>query len=163
MRPRPLAFSVCVFSLVVLGGCRRKDSPQIATLSPSPSSSAVTRPFHDLREVPGTVFDVSFTPATVRIDVSSWRLSLKSISSDGSVFVFDNPEDRIQSLTAGSVLFLENLSVRKVVATAVQDGHVAIKTRPAGIPDLIQNGTIRWKIPVKFGSLYARSPSAEGG
>jgi hypothetical protein len=161
MTPRTLPFSVCVFSLVVLGSCQRKESQQTASPTPAlaSSSTSATRPFHDLREIPGTVFDVSYTPATVRVDESSWRRSLKSISSDGSVFVFDNPEDRIKSLAAGGILFLENLSVRKVVTTATQEGHFALKTTPAGIPDLIQNGKIQWKVPVKFGSLYARGPS----
>lgn len=160
MTPRTLPLFACVF-LLVLGGCQRKESQQTANSTPgrASSSSSATRPFHDLREIPGTVFDVSYTPATVRINEASWHSSLKSISSDGTVFVFDNPEDRIKSLGAGSVLFLENLSVRKVVATSTQDGHFAVKTKPAGIPDLVQNGKIQWKVPLKFGSLYARGPS----
>jgi hypothetical protein len=105
MTPRTLPLSACLFSLVVLGGCQRNSQQSAtATHGAASSSSSATRPFHDLREVPGTVFNVSYTPATVRVDERSWRASLKSVSSDGTVFVFDNPEDRIKSLAADNVL-----------------------------------------------------------
>jgi len=119
------------------------------------SSAAVALPYRDLREVPGTVFDVSYTPQTVRVSESAWRSSLKSVSSDGNVFVFDNPDAAISSLREGSTMFLENLAVRSVRATATQDGHFAVNTDRAGITDLVQNGTIHWKVPVSFSATQA--------
>ena len=129
--------------------------PQRQTPSSATYSTSLAHPFKDLRDVPGTIFDVSYTPQTVRIDESSWRTSLKSISSDGNVLVFDNPDAKISSLHEGSTLVLENLAVRSVLATATQDGHFVVNTDRAGLTDLIQNGAIRWKVPIHFGAEQA--------
>jgi outer membrane protein OmpA-like peptidoglycan-associated protein len=74
----------------------------------------------DLRDLPGTVFDVTYTPETVRIDESSWRASLASVSSDGNVLVFDQPDAKVSSLREGSTMFLENLAVRQDVESLSQ-------------------------------------------
>jgi hypothetical protein len=152
----PLLLS-CALAFFLLSSCSKKDEGSAE--SGNPSAVLASKPFHDLRDLPGTVFDVAYTPETVRIDESSWKSTLKSVSSDGTVFVFDNPDSKITSLAAGQVLFLENLSVRKVVATATHDGHFAVKTERAGITDLIQKGQIKWNVPVKFSSLYAAAPA----
>lgn len=157
MKPMRLPFVLlCALALLSLSACSKKEAPS-ATVGESSSSASATKPFRDLRDLPGTVFDVSYTPETVRIDESSWKGSLKSISSDGTVFVFDNPEAKIASLSPGQVLFLENLSVRKVLATATYENHFVVNTERAGLTDLIQKGTIQWSVPIKFSSLYASS------
>ena len=121
----------------------------------APHGAAVAHPYRDLREIPGTVFDVTYTPQTVRVSESAWRASLKSVSSDGNAFVFDSPDSAISSLHEGSVMFLENLAVRIVLATATQDGHFVVNTDRAGITDLVQNGMIHWKVPVRFAAAQA--------
>jgi len=146
-----LSFTSC--SKSKSGGARSGEQPQSASLAPE--SAPVAHPYKDLRDVPGTVFDVSYTPQTVRIGESAWRSSLKSVSSDGNVFVFDNPDAAISSLQEGSTMFLENLAVRAVLATATQDGHFVVNTDRAGITDLIHNGTVHWKVPVSFGAEQA--------
>ena len=122
-------------------------SKSAAGQSQSASAAPVAHPYKDLRDVPGTVFDVSYTPETVRVDESSWRASLKSVSSDGNVFVFDNSDAKLSSLHQGSIMFLENLAVRSVLSTATRDGHFVVNTDRAGITDLIQNGTIHSEGP----------------
>jgi hypothetical protein len=153
--------AACALIVFTFTSCSKPKSaaeqqpPQRPAPSAAGSSAAMARPFKDLRDVPGTVFDVSYTPQTVRIDESSWRASLKSVSSDGNVLVFDNPDAKISSLHQGSVLFLENLAVRAVLAAATQDGHFVVNTERAGITDLIQNGTVHWKAPINFGAELA--------
>ena len=164
----------CVLTAVAACSCSRSKSSSAPSSQPSSSSefhaqtsggsnSALVAGFRDLRELPGTVFDVSFTPQTVRIDQASWRASLKSVSSDGNLFVFDNPDPKILSLHEGSTMFLENLAVRTVLATTTQDGHFAVNTERAGITDLIQNGRIAWNVPINFGARRAHSspPSSD--
>jgi len=163
---RSLLVAVSFLAVVSFNSCSKSNSTSEPSASqqkqqPSPPHSAgVTRPFRDLRELPGTFFDVSYTPQTVRIDESTWRSSLKSVSSDGNVFVFDNPDAKISSLREGSTMFLENLAVRVVLATATQEGHFVINTERAGITDLIQNGTIHWNVPISFNSLQASNEKA---
>src|SRR6185295_5590992 len=74
-----LSFTSC--SKSKSGEARSGEQPPSA--SPAPGSALVAHPFKDLRDVRGTVFDVSYTPQTVRIGESAWRSSLKSVSSDG--------------------------------------------------------------------------------
>lgn len=163
MSSRVFRLLPCGLAFLLLSGCKKSQGPAASQTQPAPSpvSSAppVAHPFKDLRDLPGTVFDVSFTPQTIRIDESSWRSSLKSVSSDGNVFVFDNPDAKISSLHEGSTMFLENLAVRVVLASTTQDGHFVVNTDRAGITDLIQNGTMRWKVPVSFGSAQAWNAS----
>jgi len=153
--------SVCTLLSFTFTSCSKPKSSaeqqpqQRQAHSEATSSAAIAHPFNDLRDVPGTVLDVSYTPQTVRIDESSWRASLKSVSSDGDVFVFDNPAAKIASLHEGSTMFLENLAVRSVLATAAQDSHFVVNTDRAGITDLIQNGTIHWKVPINFAAEQA--------
>lgn len=153
MKFRVLLPCAVVFTFLLCPGCKKQEAPSSA--STSSASAPHARPFKDLRDLPGTVFDVSYTPQTVRVNEFSWRASLKSVSSDGNVLVFDNPDAQISSLKEGSTLFLENLAVRVVLATATQDGHFVVNTERAGITDLIQNGTLHWKVPVSFASLQS--------
>ena len=153
--------SVCAVLSCTFTSCSKPKSsaeqqpPQRQAPSAATSSAAIAHPFKDLRDVPGTVFDVSYTPQTVRIDESSWRAGLKSVSSDGNVFVFDNLDAKISSLHEGSTMFLENLAVRSVLAIAMQNGHFVVNTDRAGVTDLIQNGTIHWKVPINFATEQA--------
>src|ERR1700693_3806810 len=99
MNTRALPLSAVLFTLLFFTSCQKKETP--ASLQQSSASTSSARPFKDLRELPGTVFDVSYTPQTVRANESSWRSALKSVSSDGNVFVFDNPDAQISSLKEG--------------------------------------------------------------
>ena len=162
---------VSALAVLAIASCSRSKSSSEPSSQPSSttgsqaeaqsgSNPVLVRGFRDLRELPGTVFDVSFTPQTVRIGESSWRSSLKSVSSDGNVFVFDNPEAKLLSLHEGSTMFLENLAVRTVLVTATAEGHFVVNTDRAGITDLIQNGTMHWKAPINFSSLRAAKEDA---
>ena len=174
--PRTLPVSALLFSLTLVS-CSLPSTPK-ATVQSSPdpagprpkpeapsarSSVPLAHPYKDLRDAPGTVFDVRYTPQTVRIAEPAWRASLKSVSSDGNVFVFDNPDAAVSSLGEGSIMFLENLAVRSVLSTASKDGHWVVNTDRAGITDLIQNGTIRWKVPVRFGAAEAHYQAPAAG
>ena len=117
--------------------------------------ATLSGPYRDLRDVPGTVFDVTYTSKTVRIDLDTVRRTLKSISTDGDVFVFDDSDPHISSIAEGQVLLLENLAVRKVLAVAKKDSQIIVGTDRAGIEDLLQKGTIHWNVPIRFGALAA--------
>jgi hypothetical protein len=150
---------ICVLApaTFLCSSCQKKNasSPNASSQQPPSSTVPIARPFKDLRDLPGTVFQVTYTPQTVRITESSWRRSLKSVSSDGNVLVFDDPDASISSLHEGSTMFLENLAVRVVRATTTQDGHFVVATERAGPTDLIQDGTIHWNVPISFASLQA--------
>ncbi len=139
----------------LLTGCRTREHP--APLTIPVGSSGVPVGFRDISKLPGTVFQVRFTPATVRIDLPTVQKSLISVSDDGRVLVFDTGDARLHQLKQGSVLFLEHLGVRRVEAVNTQGSQVAVLTDAASLPDLVQDGTVQFEVPVDFSQLAARS------
>ncbi len=139
----------CLAVLVLLAGCSKKNA------SRESSSLLVARPFKDLRDLPGTIANVTLTSNTVRIDESTTHRISKSIGSDGDVFVFDNSDQRIQTLHEGQVLLLDNVTVRKVLAVAKKDNLIIVGTDYASLTDFIQQGQLKWNAPIRFGSLSA--------
>jgi len=137
--------------LVLLAGCSKTQVP--------PATSAIPRArgFRDLREIPGTVADFTLSGNTVRIDEATTRRILRSVGSDGNVFVFDGSDQLIQNLREGQVLFLENIAVRKVLGISRKDNLVIVGTDYASLPDLIHQGHLKWDAPIQFGSLFAGS------
>ena len=148
MKPRLLG---CLVVLTMLAGCSKKSA------SPTASGIPAARPFRNLREVPGTIADITLTSNTVRIDETSARRTLKSVGSDGNIFVFDDSDQRIQKLHEGQILFLENIAVQKVLAVARKDKLIIVGTDYASLPDFIQQGHLKWDVPIQFSSLFAQA------
>ena len=121
----------------------------------------VTRLFKDMRDLPGTVFEVAYTPNTVKVDASHWQKSLRSISTDGHVWVFDPGDNEVMQLSVGNVMFLENLAVMRVLGAADFEGKRVVVAARAGLPDLVQSGRIAWKAPIRFSSSSAGLPRTE--
>ena len=117
----------------------------------------VARPFKDLRQLPGTIANVTLTSNTVRIDEATTHRILKSVGSDGDVFVFDNSDKRIQDLHEGQILLLDDVAVRKVSAVARKDNLIIVGTDYAALTDFIQQGQLKWAAPIKFGSLFSKA------
>ncbi|HTS11532.1 MAG TPA: hypothetical protein VMH00_05400 [Candidatus Limnocylindrales bacterium] len=142
------AIALCTAAIILAAvGCSKGHSPSEA---PSVSSAGVPSSFHDLRDVPGTVFDVTYTPNTVPIDLPTVQKTLRSVSPDGIVFLFDASDPRIRSLGEGKVMFLEHLGVRRVVGVSNQGSNLAVVTEEASLGDFIQNGHIQFSVPIKF-------------
>ena len=147
----PLVFA-CAASLA---GCRNAEQHPVLTIPVN--STGVPVGFRDISKLPGTVFHVTYTPATVRIDLPTAQKSLTSVSDDGRVLVFDSDDARLHRLKQGSVLFLEHLGVRRVDAVNIQGSQVAVLTETASLPDLVQDGTVQFKVPVDFSQLASRT------
>ena len=148
MKPR-LIF--CFLVLAALVACSKKSAP------PSTSGIPAAHPFHDLRELPGTVADITLTNNTVRIDETTARRVLKSVGSDGNIFVLDDSDARIQNLHEDQILFLENIAVQKVLAVAKKDNLIIVGTDYASLTEFIQQGHLKWDVPIQFGSLFAHA------
>ncbi|HUJ31484.1 MAG TPA: hypothetical protein VLY23_09405 [Candidatus Acidoferrum sp.] len=121
------------------------------------SSVGVPSSFRDLSKVPGTVFDVTYTPNTVRLDLPTVQKALRSVSEDGIVFLFDSSDSRIRDLKEGKVMFLEHLGVRRVVGVSNQGSQIAVVTEEPSLSDFIQNGRIEFSVPVKFDQLNTQA------
>ncbi|HVO62461.1 MAG TPA: hypothetical protein VMT53_16110 [Terriglobales bacterium] len=142
---------VCLVLVAALVACSKKST------TPTASGIPPARLFHDLRELPGTIADITLTSNTVRIDETAARHILKSVGSDGNIFVFDDSDQRIQNLREGQILFLENIAVQKVLAIARKDNLIIVGTDYASLTDFIQQGHLKWDVPIHFGSLFAEA------
>jgi hypothetical protein len=137
---------------VLLTGCKKtQSSAGTVTMTGVPSQ------FRDLRNLPGTVFDVTYTPNTIRIDLPTVQKTLRSLSEDGRVFVFEGDDPRLRQLGEGKVMFLEHLGVRRVLALHTDGPQVAVLTEAAALTDFIQDGNIQFSVPVDFRELQARN------
>ena len=121
---------------------------------PAAQSAAGSLATVDLMTIPGTVFNVTYNDHTVMVDEATVRKTLRSVSTNGNVLVFD-PSPQIQKLGPGSVLFMQGLAVRKVLATMPFESETALLTVPAAITDYIQEGQIHWDYPVRFSATSA--------
>ena len=144
---------LCMAALVLLSGCSKKSA------SHESSGMPVARPFKDLRDLPGTIANVTLTSNTVRIDEPTTHRILKSIGSDGDIFVFDSSDSRIQNLHEGQIFLLDDVAVRKVLAVAKKDNLIIVGTDYASLTDFIQQGQLKWTAPIKFGSMLAAKDS----
>lgn len=136
-----------VLVMLTIVGCKKAALP--AAQSAAGSLAAV-----DLATLPGTIFNVTYNDHTVMVDEATVRKTLRSVSTNGNVLVFD-PSPQIQKLGLGSVLFMQGLAVRKVLATMPFESGTALLTVPAAITDYIQEGQIHWDYPVRFSATSA--------
>ena len=141
----------CLLALGALVACSKKSA------QPTESGIPAAQSFRDLRELPGTVADISLTSNTVRIDEKTSRRILKSVGSDGNIFVFDDSDQRIQNLHEGQILFLENIAVQRVLAIARRDKFIVVGTDYASLTDFIRQGHLKWDAPIQFASLFAQA------
>ncbi len=143
----PQLMLALVLSLAYCSACSNKQAPSGGNGSESASFAPP----------PGTVFNVTYTANTVRIDLPAAQKTLRSVSDDGCVFLFDASDPRLRDLTEGKVLFLEHLAVRRVIAVLNQGSQIAVATDSAALTDFIQEGNIEFSVPIDFNRLRART------
>lgn len=146
--------TVILASLSVVVGCKQKSSPLAL---PPVTAAGMPSQFRDLSKLPGTVYNVTYTANTVRIDLPTIQRMLKSVSSDARVFLFDASDPRISALKEGKIMFLEHLGVRRVIGAVNQGSQVVVVTDEASFPDFIQNGRIEFSAPIDFNKRTARA------
>lgn len=145
MSKRKILAQLLIAFMFLGSACTRKSEN---SASPVNGSAADTpAPFYT---PPGAVYDVKYTPNTVRIDFPATAKLLRSVSDDARVFVFEGSDPRLAELEQGKVMFLEHLGARRVVAVQRQDSQTAILTDFAALTDFIQDGRIEFSTPVNF-------------
>jgi hypothetical protein len=145
------AIAMAIVVLVLIAGgiatfvvMHRSPSPQHAT----PTHAAPTPV--DLSTLPGSKFEVTYQPETVVIDPATTQKSFEGVSADGAVFVFNTSVPAIRGLKAGSVLLLQGLALKKVVAVETAGDSLIVATVPATLTDAIQDGHIQFDAPITF-------------
>jgi len=97
-----------------------------------------------VREVKPTRFHVRWNPATVAIDKQAALRSLRSVSHDGSTFVFAASEPAVGRLKAGSILWVWDLAVRKVDRVTTAGGMTRVHTIPIALNEAIPDADIEF-------------------
>ncbi len=151
-----LLLTGCLLALDSCSSCSR-------ILSPGGSSGGASTAAPTQFYTPsGAVFEVTYTPNTVRIDFPTVEKTLRSVSPDGRVFVFDAADPRLGELKEGKVMFLEHLGVLRVVATQTQGSQIDVLTEAAGLTDFIQDGRIEFTAPINFRRENAQAAPPSG-
>lgn len=155
--------SLLVLGVVLCSSCSRKGSSGAGGTA-SASGGAGGQSPAGFYTPPGAVYEVTYTPNTVRIDFPSTQKLLRSVSDDGRVFVFDGADPRLANLQPGKIMFLEHLGARKVLAVQRQGSQTAVLTETAALTDFIQNGRIQFSTPINFRRTRAalRPPAGDG-
>jgi hypothetical protein len=140
--------------------CSRK--PPAGGVGSGAASTAAPAGFYT---PPGAVFQATYTKNTVRLDLPTVQKTLRSVSQDARVFLFDDSDPRIEQLTKGKVMFLEHLGARRIVNTQKQGSQIALLTEPAALTDFIEDGRIEFKAPINFRRVRAQNaaPPENGG
>ena len=134
----------------MLLSCTREKSAPAPPVAPALSLPA------DLTTKPGNAAEFTLTDKVVKIEQRPFLDSLKSISSDNRVLVFDASDRTASQLKQGTILFVPGLAMRKVVATAEQDGKLVVGTEDAKLLEVFRNADIHWTNPVDFGAAQSR-------
>jgi len=114
----------------------------------------------DLTTLPGTVFHVTYTDKVVKMEQAAFRKTIRSISGDNTIFVFDASSDEANRLSEGSILFVPGVAFRKVAVKTKQDNYIVLGTEVAPLTEAIQDGQIKWNVPVKFDEVWQRQQHA---
>jgi hypothetical protein len=129
-----------------------EDTASSSHLSPGQLPSSFYTPPH-------AVYEVTYTPNTVRIEFPTTQRLLRSVSEDARVFVFDGGDPRLADLQPGKIMFLEHLGARRVDAVQRQGSQTDVLTEFAGLTDFIQNGRIEFSTPISSQKAKAELPS----
>ena len=97
-----------------------------------------------VREVKPIRFQVRWNPATVAIDKQAALRSLRSVSHDGSTFVFAAREPAVGRLKTGSILWVWDLAVRKVDRVTTSGGMTRVHTIPIALTEAIPDADIEF-------------------
>jgi hypothetical protein len=145
--------ALIVASLILLPCCSsgRKNLPASSSEGgPSGGSAALGGGPAQFYTPPGAVFEATYTANTVRLDFPTVQRTLRSVSPDARVFIFDASDPRLNELARGKVLFLEHLGVRRIVNVQKQGNEIDLLTEAAALTDFIQDGHIQFKAPIDF-------------
>jgi hypothetical protein len=157
-------FILLLASLLALtAACTRKESSPGGSESRMQGRDIPANAFDlapDLTTLPGTVFHVTYTDKVVKMEQATFRKTIRSISSDNNIFVFDASSDEANRLSEGSILFVPGVALRRVVVKAKQDNYVVLGTEIAPLAEAIKDGQIKWDVPVKFDEVWQRQQRA---
>lgn len=164
-RLHKLSWMVPIALALLLAGCSKKSasSGSAATLGTSAAHGPVPgmRRTWGLHMMPGAVFHVEYSPDTSIVNMAVVGRTLRGVSADHSIFLFENSPDLRAKLVPGKFVLFEGLDLRKVDALALYKGQLVVGTEKAALSQALKSATIRFKTPVHFGDLTKQRAAGE--
>ncbi len=188
---RPWAATISGMLIMVVAGCSRPPSPPSPPANSAPASS-VAQPaagraattaratwagsplrgndpsslrayLESVSEVTPKTFKVEWSPATVALDKQAAIRSLRGVSPDGATITLASDEPAVAKLKPGSILWVWNVTVRKVQSVQAQGDVTLVRTAPVPLNEAIPNARIEFEAPVNLSAYYKarRADSAD--
>ena len=142
----------CLASLFLLACSREKPA------GPAQSSALKLPP--DLTSKPGNRCTFTPTEKVVKMEQRAFLDSIRSVSSDNRILVFDPRDPAASRLKAGSILFVPGVAMRKVAAVTQHDGHLVVVTQDATLLEAFKDANIHWSSPVDFAEIQRQTRAA---
>lgn len=143
MNHRSALLTMMFMSMTLASGCRRASEGDAqfpgAPRHPDGSGSA----------------EVTYLPGVHVIEQGDGLKALISVSTDGSVLVFDRSVASIPVMKDGEVILVKGLLARKIIASMQQGDELAVLTTQAGLLDIVSDAKIRLQAPIRFGEVQA--------
>ena len=157
MRATHLAPSLLA-ALLLAAACGKSDAPR--TASGSAGGAPAGLPFAEAPRNAGASGSatVTYKPGVQVIEHADGYNALISVSTDGSVLVFDRTLGKIPAIKDGDVMVIKGLLARKVVASMTNGNEIAVLTTSAALTDIVSDAKIHVESPIRFGA--PRSASA---
>jgi hypothetical protein len=163
---RPAALLAGGLILLMLVGCKGNKGGTATTASTghnetaAPSTAGITGvrdtwALHPMDQ-PGSVSQVEFSPNTLIVDRATVGRTLRGVSEDQSIFLFEDSPELRSKLVPGKLVLFEGLDLRKVDALAIDPNtkNLIVGTEKAPLQEALKNARIQVKMPVNFGDLF---------
>lgn len=143
-----------ILGAVVLTACGAGEPPSDAGAGPRKAIGATIAlgSDQDARLVEGGTGSASIQyQASARVmERDEVIRSLAGVSTDGWTLLFEPAGSGLRALQAGDVLVVKGLFARKVLAVEHTGDGVALLTAEAELAEVIRDGTIRFRAPIRF-------------
>jgi hypothetical protein len=164
---RKLSAGVPVVCLLVsfVGGCGHKNRASetvAAGQAATQSGGAVTgmRKTWGLQVMnqPGSVFHIEYSPRTSIVDMATVGRTLRGVSEDHSIFLFEDSPELRSKLVPGNFVLFQGLDLRKVDAIAVdpETKNLIVGTETARLNEALKSANIQFKAPVDYADLFSQ-------
>jgi hypothetical protein len=146
------ALFLCLGSLAGCSGCNSAGNVARSVSPGAPTSQSAGKPEGSAR--------VTYRPEVAALEEQDAVQALRGVSSNGMAFVFDSGNSKIASLKQGDVLLVKNRMARKVLALDRRGDETIVLTRMAGLPEVVADGKISLRQPMRFANSIAQSQPA---
>lgn len=163
--PRRLVLICAAGVLIALAACTKKTADSTSKLNNAGVSGGSrlvpgmrkTWALHPMDQ-PGSVFHMEYSPNTSIVNLPTVGRTLRGVSEDRSIFLFEDSPELRAKLTPGKFVLFEGLDLRKVDALAVdpKSKNLIVGTETAPLNQALKSADIQWKTDVDFGELFSQ-------